>query len=132
MSRHFIGFELPNPLQELLCSSLLEQSKQRGAQGLGGTRGDLVHIISLVDVAASDRRELDILMDVGRGENTRKVTVGHQQLRHEVDVPVMGPAVFLPRLLPSGDIAVLLEQLLGVLAEVPDKSSHQTKGRSRY
>lgn len=112
-----ILFEFTNPFQELLRSPLLKHSHQRRAQGLVGIRGDLGHVglaaVALLDVAASNLLELKVSRNIGGNQDVCQITVGHQKLRDQVDVPVVDSPVFLPRLLTGANIAVLLEQLRG-------------------
>ena len=117
MGRGVIFLELANPFEELLGPSLLKETHQRRAQGFGSIRGHLGHgrlgTLALLDIAASDLLELQVSRHVGGNQNVCQLAVGHQQLRDQVNVPVVGPPVFLPGLVAGGNIAVLLKQLRG-------------------
>jgi hypothetical protein len=101
-------------LQELLCSSLLEQTHQRTAESLRGIRGDLCDVGLVagasLDVTASNLLEFEVSGDIGRDENVGEFSVGHEEFGNEIDVPVVGAAVLLPWL-AAVVVAVLLEEL---------------------
>jgi len=106
--------ECANELQELLCSSLFEQTHQGTAEGLRGIRRNLcdVGLVSGagLDVTASDLLKFEVSGDIGRDENVGEFSVGHEEFGNEVDVPVVGAAVLLPWL-AAVVVAVLLEEL---------------------
>jgi hypothetical protein len=103
-----------NEFQELLCSSLFEQTHQGTAESLRGIRGDLcdVGLVSGagLDVTASNLLEFEVSGDIGRDENVGEFSVGHEEFGNKVDVPVVGAAVLLPWL-AAVVVAVLLEEL---------------------
>lgn len=102
-------------MQEALSSPLLEQAHQRTPQCLGSIGRHLCHrrasAITNLDIAAGNLLELEIPGDIGGNEDVGELAIGHEQLWHEVDVPVICPAVFLPWLSALFDLAVVLEEL---------------------
>lgn len=58
--------------------------------------------------------ELEISRDVGGDENVGEFAVCHQQLGHQVDVPIVDTAVLLPWFCACGEVAILLEEVLDV------------------
>lgn len=131
MGRRVLLLKLANPFEELLGPSLLEKTHQRGAESLAGIRGHLGHgrlgAFALLDIAAGDLLELQVSRHVGGNQDVCQLAVGHQELRDQVNVPVIDPSVFLPRLLAGADVAVLLEQLQDGSAE---EHSRRTGGRT--
>lgn len=117
MGSRVLLLELSNPLEELLGSSLLEQTHQRGPQSLTGVRGHLGHgrlgSLALLDIAAGDLLELQVSRNISGDQDVGQLSVCHQQLGDQVDVPVVDPPILLPRLLAGAEVAVLLEQLRG-------------------
>lgn len=117
MSGRVLLLELSNPLEELLCPSLFEQSHERGPQSLTGVRGHLGHSrlgsLALLDVAAGDLLKFQVSSNIGGNQDVGQLSVGHQQLGDQVDVPVVDPPVLLPGLLAGSKVAVLLEKLRG-------------------
>lgn len=115
VSCRILLLELANPLKELLGSALLKETHERRAQSFSGIGGHLGHgrlgTLALLNIAAGDLLELEISGDIGGDQNVCQLSVGHQQLGNQVNVPVVDSAVLLPGLLPGGNIAVLLEQL---------------------
>ena len=65
----------------------------------------------MLDVAASNLLELEISRNVGGDKDVGQLSVGHEQLGDQVDVPVVDATILLPGLLAGLDVAVLLEQL---------------------
>jgi hypothetical protein len=107
-------FVCANELQELLCSSLLKQTHQGRAESLRGIRGDLCDVGLVtgagLDVTASNLLEFEVSGDIGRDEDVGEFSVGHEEFGDEIDVPVVGAAVLLPRL-AAVVAAILLEEL---------------------
>jgi hypothetical protein len=110
--------KVANPLQEVLRASLLEQAHERRFEGLACVRGHLcdrrLSTVSLLDIAASDLLELQVSCDIGGDQDVGELAVAHQELRDKVDVPVVYPAVLLPRLSALLVVAISLEQRLEV------------------
>jgi hypothetical protein len=97
-----ILLESPNPLQKFLSPPLLEKTHQRTPQRLARITWNLgdrrLGVLALLGVAARNLLEFEISRDVGRDEDIGELAIGHEQLRHEVDVPVIGAAVGFPGL----------------------------------
>lgn len=108
-----LEIEGTDPFYEALHPSLLEDTHQRRAQGLGGVGGDLGHsglgTGALLDEAAGDLLELEITGDVGGNEDVGQLAGRHEELGDQVDVPVVGPAVLLPWLFAFCVVAIFLE-----------------------
>jgi hypothetical protein len=68
----------------------------------------------LLDVAASNLLELEVSCDIGGDQDVGEFAVAHQELGNKVDVPVVDPAVLLPRLGAFLVVAISLEQRLEV------------------
>lgn len=106
------------PLQEVLRASLLKEAHERALQGLGCIRGHLCDrslcCAALLDIAACDLLELEVSCDVGGDEDVCELAVAHQELRDEVDVPVVDAAVLLPGLCALLIVSVPLEEGLEV------------------
>jgi hypothetical protein len=106
------------PLQEVLRASLLEEAHERALQGLSCVRGHLrdrsLLSVALLHIAARNLLELEVSCDVGGDEDVGELAVAHQELRDEVDVPVVDAAVLLPRLGALLVVAVPLEEGLEV------------------
>jgi hypothetical protein len=64
----------------------------------------------LLHIAACNLLELEVSCDVCGDEDVGELAVAHQELRDEVDVPVVDAAVLLPRLGALLVVAVSLEQ----------------------
>lgn len=115
MTSRVLLLEVTNPLKELLGTSLLEHAHQRGAQSFTGIGGHLgygrLRALALLDVAASNLLELEVPSDVGGHQNVGQLSVRHEELRDQVDIPVIDPSIFLPRFLAGANVAVFLEQL---------------------
>lgn len=104
-----------DPLDEGLHPPLLKNAHQGRLEGLGGIGGDLGHSglgpSALLHEAPRNLLELEIPSHVGRNEDVGELARRHEELGDEVDVPVVGAAVFLPWLLSLLEVAVLLEEL---------------------
>ena len=115
MRRRIILLESSNPLEELLRPAFLKQTHQRRPKRLARVGRYLRHRgfrpVSLLDVAACHLLELQISGDVGGHEDVGELAVGHEEFRHEVDVPIVGSTVLLPWLRPFLIVAVLFEEL---------------------
>ena len=111
--------ERANPLEEAPRPPLLEKTHKRRPQSLAGIRrnpGDsCLGTLALLHETASNLLELEVSGDVGGHEDVGQLAGGHEQLGDQVDVPVVGAAVFLPWLVALAVVAVLLEELGGVL-----------------
>lgn len=77
-----------NILKELLSSALLKESHQGRANGLHLGSGDLGNLALTVNVRSSDLLELEIAGNVSVGEDLDELTVGHHELRDQVDIVV--------------------------------------------
>ena len=123
MSRRIVLVEVAGPLEELLHPPLLEKSHQGRLESLLGVRGHLRHgslrSATLLHIASCYLLEVEISGDVGGDENVGQFTVGHQELGHEVDVPVVGSSIFLPGLLAGLEIAIFPEELREVRSNEP-------------
>lgn len=110
--------EATNPLQEVLCAPLLKQAHQGALKSLAGIRGHLRNCglgsVSLLYVATGDLLEFQVSCDIGGDQDVGELAVAHQELRDEVDVPVVDPAVLLPWLGTFLVVAVSLEKSLEV------------------
>lgn len=115
MSRGVFLLEFAHPLQELLSPSLLEHAHQGGAQSFTRVGGHLRHrslgSLALLDIAAGNLLKFQVSCDIGGDQDIRQLAVGHQELRDQIDVPVVDTTIFLPRFLAGGNVAVFLEQL---------------------
>ena len=115
VSRRVLDIKRPDPLNEALHSALLEDSHQGRPQRLAGIRGHLgdcgLATCTLLDEAAGHLLKLQIASDIGRDKNVGELARRHEELGHEVNVPVVQAAVLLPWLGALGIVAVLLEQL---------------------
>lgn len=102
-----------DPFYEALHSSLFEDAHEGGTQGLSSVGGNLgngsLGFSTLLNETASDLLELEIAGNVGGNENVGQLAGGHEELRDQVDVPVVGSTIFLPRLLAFCEVAILLE-----------------------
>ena len=118
MSAWVILFKSANPLQELLCPSLLKQTHQRRAQRFARSRRNFGDGRSwtrpLLHEATGDLSELQIPRDICRDQNVGELAVGHQQFRYEIDVPVVDPSILFPGLFPLFEVAIFPEQLFDV------------------
>lgn len=116
MSAGIILVIFPNPLEELLGPSLLKQTHQRRPEGFTSVRGHLCNgslgAAALLHVTSRNLSELEVSGDIGGNENVGQLSVRHEQLGHEVDVPAVDTAVFLPRFLALLHVAVHFEELL--------------------
>lgn len=63
-------------------------------------------------VTSSDLLEFQISCYVGGNEDVGELAIGHEELGHKVNVPVIDAAVFLPWFGACRVVAVLLEKLL--------------------
>ena len=117
--------EFANPFQELLSPALLEHAHGRRAQSFTCVGRHLGHsglgTLSLLDVATGNLLELEVSRNIGRNQNVRQLAICHQQLRHQIHVPVVDAAILLPGLLAGGDGAVFLEKLSQNRVLVMDK-----------
>lgn len=115
MGAGILDIKRANPLDERLHAALFKDAHERGLEGLGGVRGDLgdggLGPGALLDIAAGDLAELEIASDVGRDENVCELARRHEELGHQVDVPVVQAAVLLPGLGARRVVAILLEEL---------------------
>ena len=110
-----VHIEGADPLDEALHAALLKDAHERGAQSLSGIGRDLgdggLGALALLDEAAGDLPELEVAGDVGGDEDVGQLAGGHEELGDQVDVPVVGTAVLLPRLFAGVEVAILLEEL---------------------
>lgn len=115
MCRGILDVECANPLDEALHPALLEHAHEGRLQGLGGIRWDLgdsgLGAGTLLHEAACNLLELEVPGDIGGDEDVGQLARGHEELGNQVDVPVVGAAVFLPWLVARAVVAVLLEEL---------------------
>ena len=106
---------MTDKLQKVPCSSLFEKTHQGTPECLTSVRRDLCNRgfrpITLLNIAASNLFEFEVSGDVGRDENVCEFTVGHEKLGDEVDVPVVGTAIFLPWLGAGRVVAISFEEL---------------------
>lgn len=113
-----LDVECANPFDEALHPALLEHAHEGRLQGLCGIRGDLgdggLGAGTLLHEAACDLLELEVSGDIGGDEDVGQLARGHEELGDQVDVPVVGAAVFLPWLVARAVVSVLLEELEGV------------------
>ena len=65
----------------------------------------------MLNEAACDLSEFEVSCYIGRNEDVGEFAVGHQELGYEVDVPIVDPAILLPRLLSFLEVAILLVEL---------------------
>jgi hypothetical protein len=114
-----LDIEAANPLDEALHAALLEDAHEGRLESLAGIGWDLgdssLGPIALLHVAPCNLLELEVSSDVGGHEDVGQLAGGHEQLRDQVDVPVVGASVFLPWLVALAVVAILLEELGGVL-----------------
>ena len=112
--RRIIDVESANPLDEALHPALLEDAHEGRLQGLGGIGRDLgdgsLGAGSLLHEAPRNLLELEVSGDIGGDEDVGQLAGGHEELGDQVDVPVVGAAVFLPWL-GFAAVAKLLEEL---------------------
>lgn len=110
VSTGIILLELANPLQKLLCASLLKETHERGTESFTSVRRDLGNggfgALSLLYVTSSNLSKLKVSCDVGGNQNVCQFTVGHEQLGDQVHVPVVHAAIFLPWLLAVANVSV--------------------------
>ena len=124
VGRRVLDIKCPDPLDETLHAALLKDAHQGRPQGLAGVGRDLgdggLGARSLLDEATSDLLELEIAGDISRNEDVGKLARRHEELGHQVDVPVVQATVILPWLGVLGIVAILLEELrmrkVGMLA----------------
>jgi hypothetical protein len=113
--RRVLGVERAHPLDEALHAALLKEAHQGRLEGLAGVRGHLgdggFGGAALLDVAAGDLLELEVAGDVGRDEDVGQLARRHEELGHQVDVPVVEAAVLGPGLGALGVVAIALEEL---------------------
>ena len=118
MGAGIVLFEAPHPLKKLLCPPLFEHPHQRASQRFGGIAGDFgdggLRAFTLLHERAGNLFKFDVARDVGADEDVGEFSIAHQQLGDQVDVPIVRPAVLLPRLGAGLVIAVLLEQSLQI------------------
>ena len=99
--------DLTGLLEEGLKPPLLHETDEGSLEGFASSARDLVDLLALVDIRAADELEVQGLADLGVNESLDKETVGHDELRDEVNVPV--PVV--AKLLRSWLAEELLEEL---------------------
>lgn len=113
-----LDVERPNPLNEALHAALLENTHQGRSKSLASVRRDLGHSRlgagPLLHITTGNLLELEISGNVGRDKDVGKLARGHQELGHQVNVPVVEAAILFPRLRALGKVAILLEQNLEV------------------
>ena len=104
-----------NIFKESLCSPLLEKPHQRRPQCLTSICGYLcdrcASPTTLLDVTPGNLFEFEISCDISRDEDVGELAIGHQELRHQINIPVIHTAVLFPRFFTLVVIAVLLEKL---------------------
>ena len=109
-----ILIERPHPVQKVARPPLLKQSHQRTPQRLARITRHLGHRrvppTALLDIAARNLFELDIPRHIRTHQDVRELAIRHQQLGHEVDVPVIGSSVLLPGFRAGLVVAVLFEE----------------------
>lgn len=102
-----------NPFQEVPRPTFLKETHEWRSERLAGVRryfgNGCLGTLALLDIAACNLLELEILCHVGGDEDIGELAVGHEKLGNEVDVPVVDAPVLLPWL-PSG-LSVPLEEL---------------------
>ena len=60
-------------------------------------------------VTSCDLAEFEVSSDVGGDEDVGELSVRHEQLGYEINVPVIGSSVLLPWLSTFGIVAIFLE-----------------------
>lgn len=104
-----------NPFDEGLHASLLKDAHKRRLESLAGIRRNFCNgglgRGALLDVAAGYLLEFEISGNVGGDENVGQLSGGHEELGHQINVPVIESAVVLPWLLASLEVSILFEQL---------------------
>jgi hypothetical protein len=112
--------DFSNPFQELLCPPLLEETHQRRSKSftrIGRHLGDCgLGAASLLDIAARNLLEIEVSRNVGGDEDVCQFSIGHQQFWYEVDIPVICPSILLPGFFSGANVAILLEQLWGIVS----------------
>ncbi len=104
-----------DPLNEGLHSPLLEYAHKGRCESLSGIRWHLCNgslaASSLLHEGSSNLLELAGCGNVGGEENVAQLSAGHEELGDQVNVPVVGATVLLPRLLSFWIVSELLEEL---------------------
>lgn len=130
MSSRIALAESANPLNEGLHPSLLEYTHQGRSQSFTSIRGDLRNggfgTSTLLHIASCHLSELKVSCDIGGHEDVCQFSARHEELRNEVDVPVVDPSILLPWLLPFVIVSVLLEEL----GEVSSNFQYQSRTRT--
>lgn len=107
--------EAADKLEELLRPALLEYTHERASQCLSRSIRYFRHCsprsAALLNVAACNLLELQVSCHIGRDEDVCEFAVRHEELRDEIDVPVVGAAILLPWLLAFCVVAIFLEKL---------------------
>jgi hypothetical protein len=107
-----------NPLNERLHAPLLKDAHQRRPQGLASIRGHLrncsLGASALLHKASCYLSKLEVSSNIGGYEDICQFPAGHEEFRHEIDVPVVDTSILLPWLLALVIVAVLLEELIQV------------------
>lgn len=115
MCSRILRVKLSHPLDKVLHAALLKDAHKGRPKSLGGIGGDLgdggLGSSTLLHEAARDLLELEISGNVGGNEDIGKLAGGHEELGHQVDVPVVQPAILFPWLGVLGIVAILLEEL---------------------
>ncbi len=110
-----VNIECPNPLDEGLHAALLEDAHEGRAESLGSIRRNLGNgglvTVALLDEATGDLSEFKVTGDIGGDKDVGQLARGHEELGDQVDVPVVGTAVLLPRLFTVLEVAIFLEEL---------------------
>jgi hypothetical protein len=116
MRSGILVFEVAHELEELFGPSLLKDAHEGTTQCFSWSIWYLCHCslrpAALLDVAASYLLELKVSCNVGGNEDIGKFSIRHEELRHEVDVPVVGAAILLPWFLALRVVAIFLEELI--------------------
>ena len=106
---------LSDPFEERPGPAFLEQSHEGGCESLLGSGWHLgngcLRALPLLHVTARNLLELQVLCNVGGDKDVCKLSIGHEQLGDEVDVPVVGAAIVEVRIRRE---PALLVELLGL------------------
>lgn len=114
MCAWIILVEFKAPVQELPCPELLKCTHESRVPSFSWLIGDLCDFFfSLLDVVTRDLLEFEVSGHIGGDENVCQVPIRHQELRDQVDIPVVRPPIFLPGLFSFTNIAIFSEQLEG-------------------
>jgi hypothetical protein len=102
-------------LEELLCTSLLEEAHERTLDGLHLSTGNLWDLAVTVDEAARNLLEFEVAGDLSVDEDLCELSRGDDELGDEINGIVTVSAKFLRRGLIRAELAIELWAVMSIL-----------------